>query len=109
MVCHEKADLSGLPFIANDSFSVGANAWSTNYDSMLEELTTYIQKNNVENQVFIFCAGVLSNMLIFQLNKAYPNNTYLDVGSVFDDMMGLGQTRKYLKGSKKRLKQICVW
>tara|TARA_B100000809_G_scaffold250392_1_gene282805 strand:- start:93 stop:224 length:132 start_codon:yes stop_codon:yes gene_type:complete len=42
-------------------------------------------------------------MLIFQLNKAYPNNTLLDVSSVFDDMMGLGQTRKYLKGSKKLL------
>jgi len=109
MVCHEKSDLAGLPFKVNDSFNVGANAWSANYDSMLAELSTYIEKKNIENQVFIFCAGVLSNMLIFQLNKAYPNNTYLDVGSVFDDMMGLGQTRKYLKGSKKRLKQVCVW
>ena len=109
MVCHEKADLTGLPFEVNHSFRVGANAWSQNYDAMLVEMTADIEKNNTENQVFIFCAGVLSNMLIFQLNKAYPNNTYLDVGSVFDDMMGLGQTRKYLKGSKKRLKQVCVW
>ncbi|WP_057832480.1 hypothetical protein [Colwellia sp. TT2012] len=109
MVCHEKADLAGLPFAVNDSFRVGANAWSQNYDAMLAEMTVYIGNNNAENQVFIFCAGVLSNMLIFQLNKAYPHNTYLDVGSVFDDLMGLGQTRKYLKGSKNRLKQVCVW
>ncbi|MCP4991162.1 MAG: hypothetical protein GY928_35440, partial [Colwellia sp.] len=109
MICHEKADIKGLPFLVNHSFTVGANAWSSNYDEKLKEITKYIQDNNIENQVFIFCAGVLSNMLIFQLNKEYPNNTYLDVGSVFDDMMNLGQTRKYLKGSKKRLKQVCVW
>ncbi|MEW6993358.1 glycosyltransferase family 2 protein [Colwelliaceae bacterium MEBiC 14330] len=109
MICHEKAALTGLPFAVNHSFRVGANAWSTNYDDKLTEITHYIKEHNIENQVFIFCAGVLSNMLIFQLNKNFPNNTYLDVGSVFDDMMGLGQTRKYLKGSKKRLKQVCVW
>jgi hypothetical protein len=98
-----------LPFTVIKSFRIGANAWSINYDDKITEISHYIKEQNIENQVFIFCAGVLSNMLIFQLNKNFPNNTYLDVGSVFDDMMGLGQTRKYLKGSKKRLKQVCIW
>jgi len=109
IICHEKAVLNGLPFNVSNDFRVGANAWVDSYDKSLEQLSTHIKENNVKNQVFIFCAGVLSNMLIFQLSKAYPDNTYLDVGSVFDDMMDLGKTRKYLKGSKKRLKQICIW
>lgn len=109
MVCHEKADLAGLPFKVNADFRVGGNAWVESYDQLLANLTDYIESEQVEGQVFIFCAGVLSNMLVCQLTKKFPKNTYIDVGSVFDDMMGLGQTRKYLKGSKKRLKQVCVW
>lgn len=109
MICHDKADLTTLPFEINNDFRVGANAWVENYESMLEELLVYFENKTPENEVFLFCAGVLSNMLIYQLNKRFPNNTYLDCGSVFDDMMGLGQTRKYLKGSKKRLNKVCVW
>lgn len=109
IICHKKADTAGLPFNVNQRFNIGSNAWSVNYDEKLEQLVKYIESNNVENQIFIFCAGVLSNMLIYKLSQNYPNNTYLDLGSVFDDMMNLGQTRKYLKGSKKRLKKVCVW
>lgn len=109
IICHKKADTAGLPFNVNQRFNIGSNAWCVNYDEKLEQLVKYIESNNVENQIFIFCAGVLSNMLIYKLSQNYPNNTYLDLGSVFDDMMNLGQTRKYLKGSKKRLKKVCVW
>ncbi len=109
MVCHEKADTSHLPFAVSASFRIGANAWACDYQRLLTELKTHIEENNTRNEVFIFCAGVLSNMLIYQLCKSYPDNTYIDAGSVFDDFMALGQTRKYLKGSKKRLKKVCVW
>jgi hypothetical protein len=109
IICHEKADIVGLPFDINQRFNIGSNAWSANYDEKLDQLTKYIENNKIENQIFIFCAGVLSNMLVFKLSQHYPNNTYLDLGSVFDDIMNLGQTRKYLKGSKKRLKKVCVW
>lgn len=109
MVCHEKADLAGLPFDVEQDFRVGANAWVDSYDQLLADISQYVESEKVEGRVFIFCAGVLSNMLVYQLTKAFPENTYIDAGSVFDDMMGLGQTRKYLKGSKKRLNQVCVW
>ena len=90
-------------------FRVGGNAWVNNYNLLLEQLSQHIEHNKTEGEVFIFCTGVLSNMLVYKLTELFPNNTYLDVGSVFDDLMGLGQTRKYLKGSKKRLKKVCVW
>jgi hypothetical protein len=72
-------------------------------------MQTYLEDNQIRNEVFVFCAGVLSNMLIYQLTRMNFNNTYIDLGSVFDVTMGLGETRQYLKGKKKRLKKVCIW
>ncbi|WP_196139505.1 glycosyltransferase [Aliikangiella sp. G2MR2-5] len=109
IVCHQDADIAQLPFEINQNFRVAGNAWVNDYDRLLKELTEYIENSRVENEVFLFCAGVLSNMLIYQLSKQFPNNTYLDLGSVFDSIMGLGKTRRYLEGSRRRLKKVCVW
>ncbi len=108
-ICHADANIQKLPFTTSKDFRVGGNAWVADYDRLLEEIKAYISTNDIENEVFIFCAGVLSNMLIYQLAKIYPNNTYIDLGSVFDAMVELGKTRKYLKGSRKQLKKVCVW
>lgn len=109
MICHEKAQFDNLPFVVKHDFRVGANAWVSNYDKKTLEIAEYIESHNIKDEVFLFCSGVLSNMLIYQLTKNFPENTYIDVGSVFDDMLQLGQTRKYLKGSKRRLTKVCVW
>jgi|GEM_PF-492504 len=109
IICHEKAQIEDLPFEISKDFRIGSNAWVNNYQEALKDTQEYIESNKIENEVFIFCAGVLSNMLIYQLTRMHPDNTYLDLGSVFDVTMGLGQTRKYLKGSKRRLKKVCVW
>lgn len=109
MVCHEKANVAKLPFAVQHSVRIGGNAWVKDYHRALTELESYIQENAVTNSVFIFCAGVLSNMLVYRLTDKFPQNTYLDVGSVFDDVMELGQTRKYLKGSARRLNKVCIW
>lgn len=109
IVCHDLAELAGLPFETVKDFRIGANAWVQDYERLLAEMSLYISSKDTKNEVFIFCAGVLSNMLIYELTRLFPNNTYIDLGSVFDDHLNLGKTRKYLKGSKKRLKQVCVW
>lgn len=109
VICHQSANTDSLPFDVVKDFRVGANAWVNDYDQTLEQINHYIEGNKIKDQVFIFCAGVLSNMLIYQLTRMHPKNTYIDTGSVFDDIMGLGKTRKYLKGSRKRLKKVCVW
>jgi len=103
-----KANVKELPFEVNETFRSGPNSWLNDHQRLLTEIGTYIESNNVSNEVFIFCAGVLSNILVYQLNKQFPNNTYLDVGSVFDSVMGLGKTRKYLKNGRT-LRQTCVW
>lgn len=109
LICHEKADIDGLPFAVSHTFRIGGNAWVNDYERLNSELSDYIEENQISGQTFLFCAGVLSNMLIYQLTKKYPDNTYIDLGSVFDSMMGLGKTRRYLEGSRRRLKKVCVW
>ncbi len=108
MVCHEKANTDGLPFTVQHQFTVGVNSWVDDHSRVKEELITHIRDNKVSNEVFLFSAGVLSNILVHELFKAYPDNTYIDLGSVFDVDMGLGKTRKYLKKGKT-LNKTCVW
>lgn len=108
LVCHQNATPEGLPFEVKNSFRVGANAWMADYERLLPEMLATIESNQIKDHVFLFCAGVLSNILIYELHRAHPQNTYLDIGSVFDVELGLGKTRKYLKKGKT-LKKTCVW
>jgi glycosyltransferase involved in cell wall biosynthesis len=109
IVCHQKAQVEQLPFETHKVFRIGANAWVDDYENTLKDMQTYLEDNQIRNEVFVFCAGVLSNMLIYQLTRMNSNNTYIDLGSVFDVTMGLSKTRQYLKGKKKRLKKVCIW
>jgi len=108
IVCHNKADVTQLPFEVSTTFRSGPNSWINDHQRLLNETSEHIESNNVTGEVFIFCAGVLSNMLVYQLSERFPNNTYIDVGSVFDHVMGLGKTRKYLRNGRT-LQQTCVW
>ena len=107
-VGREESDVSGLPFKVDKKFTVGANAWVNDHQRLFSEIINYIEIGPVEDTVFIFCAGVLSNILIYQLIKKFSNNTYIDMGSVFDVDLGLGKTRKYLK-NRKTLRHTCIW
>ena len=108
IVCHDRADIDNLPFEIKKRFSVGPNSWVNDYARLKKEMLAYIQSNENQNEVFLFCAGVLSNIIIYELAKQAPEHTYIDVGSVFDVQLQLGETRKYLKKGKT-LKKVCVW
>jgi len=109
LICFEKAVLKHLPFKIKKHFGVGMNAWADDLEKTLPAIEAYIETNNVKDEVFIFCAGILSNMLIYKLTEKYPDNTYLDVGSVFDVYLSLGKTRRYLKGNQKQIQHSCIW
>ncbi len=106
MVCHHKADVSGLPFSVSTSFRSGPNSWLNDHERLLEEISAYIDLNSTTDEVFLFCAGVLSNILVCQLSEKFPDNTYIDIGSVFDDVMGLGKTRRYLRNGKLCVRRV---
>jgi hypothetical protein len=109
LICFEKAILKHLPFKIKKHFGVGMNAWADDLEKTLPAIEAYIEANNVKDEVFIFCSGILSNMLIYKLTEKYPDNTYLDVGSVFDVYLSLGKTRRYLKGNQKQIQHSCIW
>jgi len=112
LVCHHQANTDGLPFQVEQRFSTGANAWIKDHQRLSQEMSAFLTEletnGRSESWVFLFCAGVLSNILVKELTEKFPRHTYIDAGSVYDSMLGLGKTRKYLKGSKN-LKKVCVW
>lgn len=108
IVCHANACTSDMPFAVNRCFSVGPNSWINDYERLLDEMLADIDKRQAKDEVFLFCAGVLSNIVVYELTRSAPQNTYIDAGSVFDVDLGLGKTRKYLKKGRK-LKRICRW
>lgn len=109
LVMNYKANFVSLPFFKSviKVFGVGTNAWMDNQER-IGEMVKYVKENNVKDTVFLFAAGPFSNILIHELYKVEPNNTYLDIGSTLDSMLGLGRTRGYLSGADT-LNKICVW
>lgn len=109
MVVNNKANISRLPFADKivKTFRVGTNAWMSNY-GLVDEMKKYIEENNIDNHMFLFAAGPFSNILILECFKSSSKNTYMDIGSTLDSMMGLGVTRGYLRGADT-LRKICIW
>lgn len=84
-----------LPFYIKEFWGVKNNA-IINSKWQIEEVKKYIQENNVENYIFLFAAGPLSNIAIHELYSEYPNNTYIDVGSTLNPFLDLDVARSYL-------------
>ena len=108
LVAHERAHTDTLPFDVSCHIKTGANAWVDDCDRVLEALQQELRDNGDTGRTLLFCAGVLSNIAIAELHARYPENTYIDLGSVLDVELGLGQTRKYLRNGRSRGK-TCVW
>ena len=105
-VTNIKADVQNLPFNVDLDIKVSENAWKTINKDDAKQLMEIATDN--DGSLFLFMAGPLSNILCYQLNILNDKNTYIDIGSVFDDIMGLGKTRKYLK-KHTTINKTCVW
>lgn len=85
-------EAEGFPLIDRhviDAYLV--NKWDT--EKMEETNRLFQWVSTKKNSLILFCAGPLSKVWIPHLMKVFPNNTYLDIGSVLD---------KYLKGKTNR-------
>lgn len=82
-----------LPFINTFIEVPKVNAWQQS-GNVWASCKTEMTKG--KELVFIFCAGMMSNVLIDSLYKSYNNATYIDTGSVFDPYLGFN-TRSYHK------------
>jgi hypothetical protein len=107
LVAHHKATLDKLPFTPAIFFKIGPNAWRNDYP-LIDKIKTIISKHQLKGGIFLFAAGPLANMLAHQLHAHEPENTYLDIGSTLDPLLGLGRHRGYLRGANT-LNKICLW
>ena len=83
-------DLSKLPFVNTFIEITQNNCWD-NYQRYLEEIKDRITN---EHKVFLFSAGMTANIFVHDLWQYNKNNSYIDIGSVFDPYVGKN-TRSY--------------
>lgn len=112
-VCNKKSTFDKLPFKVKKDFRIGQNAM-INDIGLIEEMGKWIENNNIKNHIFLFSASTLSNLLIYNLYKEYPENTYIDVGTTLHPMMDMPIQRNYLKaywlGSRNtEIRKYCIW
>lgn len=116
MVVNKLAKLDGLPFKVVKDFRIGANC-HINDQHLIPEMHNWVQENDIKGHLFLFGAASLSNLLTYDLYRHFPINTYMDIGSTLNPMMGLDGwkgSRDYLRGywlkeSTPLAERLCVW
>jgi hypothetical protein len=110
LVCHEAGNVSRLPFQPVQVFRNRFDAWRRDWP-LVEEIQSYIFREQIRGGLFLFCAGALSCMLAHQLYAFCPENSYLDIGSSLDPYLFNGAlTRRYLKQDPEtQARESCFW
>jgi hypothetical protein len=108
LVAHSKADPGRLPFHVHSFFGVGRNAWLSDY-ALADQLAARMRDGEYPGGcIFLIAAGPFANILVHKLHCTNPRNTYIDIGSTLDVLLGLGATRRYLRNPKTALR-VCIW
>lgn len=99
-VVNEMADTSKLPFEISKKFEIGSNCMVDNYDTA-EKVKDYIRETGTKDAIVLCSAASLSNFVIYDGFRDNQNNTFLDIGSCLNPLLGLEgwkYTRGYLTG-----------
>lgn len=104
---NETMDTSKLPFDVVKDFRVGSNCMINNYD-LSDEIIKWVNENDIKDYLFLFSASSLSEVLIHKLFLNEKENTYLDIGTMFNLHLGFDTNRSYLHGGDTRSKK-CIW
>ena len=97
-VANKKAKIYSLPFDVKKVFEIGTNCVINDYGTA-EDVRNYIEENNIENHIILCSAASLSNYVIYECFKENQNNTFIDIGSCLNPLLGLEgwvHTRGYL-------------
>ena len=111
MIVNKSADLSQLPFEVSKSFRVGENCMINDL-KLVFEVNQFIHSNKIEDAVFLCAASSLSNIIIHQAYKQFPQNTYIDIGSSLNPFMpGIESRREYHKilTDSNFMVEECIW
>ena len=109
LCCNEEGAIENLPFVPEKFFPISHNAWENNWD-MIEILKGYIDSNEITDHVFIIAGGPFANILCYELTDFNSNNTYIDIGSTLNPMLGTGGFfRDYFNTNSYFGSMKCVW
>ena len=112
LVANKKSKIGNLPFTVSKFFAVGNNC-IINDHHLIDEIKNYISSNNITNNIFLFSASSLSQILIYNLWKFNKNNTYINIGTTLNHLLGLSCRRGYLsynfKGHHPDVERKCIW
>lgn len=93
-----------LPFPYSRYIALQKESWRENPVSILTLVENLAQE--LENAIFLFAGGPLSDMAVMRGLKTSKKNTYLDIGSTLDKWIIGKPTRGYLKNNNNK---ICTW
>jgi hypothetical protein len=96
LVANEKVDIDKCDLNVKKHFKVGYNCF-VNDLGLIDGIKEYIKNNNIKNHLFLFSAASLSEILIYELYKDFPENTYIDIGTTMHKSLGLNIARDYLQ------------
>jgi hypothetical protein len=85
LVANKKSNLENIKNVLNftDFFGIGDEAFKTDLD-LPEKILNYMEKENIIDSLFLFCAGPMGNILSHKLWQNNKNNTYIDIGSTLN-------------------------
>lgn len=107
LIVNRQAKVGKIPLNTDKFLTVGTNAWIDDYDIVIE-LKRLVEGRYKEGYLFLICAGPLSNMIVHELHKTNPNNTYINFGSALDEYMFTEPTRWY-QYDPMLFKHKCIW
>lgn len=112
LICNEKASTSQLCengyHIVREFRISNFNAF-LDYETSSKSIINYINNEKINNHIFLFCAGCLSNVLIQRCFENNPNNFYIDIGSALDNDLKLGHSRNYNRWFSWKILSYCYW
>jgi hypothetical protein len=104
LFANEKGLNKELPFKVDNYIPLHLNSWKEPHLSNIIEETLPLSKEE-DNQLFLFSAGPLGNILSYLMHSQNQNNTYLDIGSTINPWT-VGNNRNYLNGKNNK---VCRW
>ena len=76
---------------------------------IINEAKEFIRVNDLKNYIFLISSGQLSNVLVHQLFKENPNNTYINIGDYFDPILTGKATKPYHNPKDLASHKVCVY
>ena len=112
IVCNENAKVEKLPFPVEKAFYVGYNAM-VNDLGVIDELKDYFRDK--QDFCLLCSASSLSEIIIYDLFKAFPSNTYMDIGTGLNHVLDMPIARGYLQAyfgihpNIPTIRRTCIW